>query len=613
MAQSKRIHRPISVRKKARVTAAIEMMESRQLLSATLSTLLSFNNTNGGLPQGNLIADSAGNLYGTTYFGGSSGDGTVFEVAAGTHKLTTLVSFNGSDGANPYSGLIADAAGNLYGTTVMGGPAGEGTVYEISAGSHKLSTLVNFNGSNGEFPYTALTIDAAGNLYGTTAGIEFSADGAVYEIAAGSHTFSSLVTFDGSDGEFPTGLTADAAGNLYGTTSTGGLFRDGTVFEITAGDHTLSTLVNFNGNLGADPEAAPVFDSAGNLYGTTFSGGSSDQGTVYKISARTHAFNSLTSFNGIDGENADSSLLIDGAGNLFGTTQGSTDGSTANGSGTAFEIPAGKVAPITLVKFHDSNGAETTKAGLVADSAGNLFGTTYAGGSDRFGTVYEITGSGYALPVKPSITLTAPVNQTATAGWAKKLALGSFSVKGPSGPYAVEVNWGDGSILRKFKATIAGLITGEFHTFGNAGTDTVSVTITDAGGGISNVATFKVIVAPPPEATITGTVFNDANGDKKPDDGELGLGGYTVFIDRQGTGQYAAGDPTALTAYNGSFSFTGLTAGTYRIAIEPMPGVITTTSRELMIKLKSGQFSTGNLFGEKAIVRVELPIKKIRT
>jgi uncharacterized repeat protein (TIGR03803 family) len=147
--------------------------------SPTLTTLVTFNGVDGQDPEGTLLADAAGNLYGTTSNGGTDTDnggfpgaaaGTVFEIVKSTNSLITLATFNGTDGALPYGSLIADAAGNLYGTTSSGGANGDGSVFEIAKGTDALTTLVSFDGTNGAHPGAGLVADAAGNLYGTTAG-----------------------------------------------------------------------------------------------------------------------------------------------------------------------------------------------------------------------------------------------------------------------------------------------------------------------------------------------------------------------------------------------------------------------------------------------------------
>src|SRR4051812_1939021 len=212
--------------------------------AATLTTLVSFNGSNGEVPSnGSLFADAAGNLFGTTQMGGAfSGFGTVFEIAktgSGYSAPTTLVSFNSSNGGDPNSNLIADAAGNLFGTTVAGGPYNSGTVFEIAksgSGYGVPTTLATFTGSNGASPFAGLIADAAGNLFGTTGRGGASGDGTVFEIAKTGSGYSApttLATFTASPGVYPYGgLIADTAGNLFGTTEEGGAYNAGTVFEI---------------------------------------------------------------------------------------------------------------------------------------------------------------------------------------------------------------------------------------------------------------------------------------------------------------------------------------------------------------------------------------------
>jgi hypothetical protein len=211
--------------------------------AASVTTLVSFHGTNGRSPEAGLLADAAGNLFGTTNAGGANGDfGTVFELVNngnGSYTLTTLVSFNSSDGAFPYGSLIADAAGNLFGTTLVGGAFGAGTVFEIlkTGGSYASTptTLVHFNGPNGGGPQAGLIADAAGNLFGT----QFGPCGTVFALVnngGGSYMLTTLVSFDGPNGCGPgeAALIADATGNLFGTTTAGGPNGGlGTVFEIT--------------------------------------------------------------------------------------------------------------------------------------------------------------------------------------------------------------------------------------------------------------------------------------------------------------------------------------------------------------------------------------------
>ena len=262
----------------------------------SLTTLVTFNGTDGGQPWAGLIADASGNLFGTTTGGGAYNDGTVFEIVKTADGYastpTTLVTFNGTDGSYPQAGLIADASGNLFGTTTGGGASGYGTVFEIvkTADGYASTpiTLVSFNGNNGSYPQAGLIADASGDLFGTASGGgaydgPYGGYGTVFEVvnngtsAAPSYasTPTTLVSFNGPDGAYPMGgLIADASGDLFGTTVGDGAYNNyGTVFEIvkTVDGYasTPTTLVSFNGPDGAVPMAGLIADAKGNLFGTT--------------------------------------------------------------------------------------------------------------------------------------------------------------------------------------------------------------------------------------------------------------------------------------------------------------------------------------------------------
>ena len=316
--------------------------------AGTATILYSFGSgpTDGTNPAAGLIMDSAGNLYGATNGGGANGFGTVFKISADGAE-TVLHSFAGSptDGMNPLAGLIMDSAGNLYGTTSSGGANGDGTVFKISATGTE-TVLHSFAGlpSDGRKANAGLTMDSAGNLSTTEAGGLGAYDfGTVFKISVDG-TESILFSFSGVDGGEPeAGLIMDSAGNLYGTTSSGGtatLLTSGEVFKISpAGAETV--LHFFTGGItpaitdGGYPRAGLIIDSAGNLYGTTSLGGANDEGTVFKISA-AGSLSILHSFAGAttDGNEPLGGLIVDSAGNLYGTS--AVGG--ANDAGTAFKI-----------------------------------------------------------------------------------------------------------------------------------------------------------------------------------------------------------------------------------------------------------------------------------
>ena len=276
----------------------------------------------GQYPFSALVRDHAGNLYGTTANGGASDNGTVFKVDT-TGSETVLYSFSGADGANPIAGLVRDAAGNLYGTTHGGGAYGYGTVFKLDTKGTETVLHSFFGGSDGGNSYGGLIRDASGHLYGTTqGGGGTSSSGVVFKLdKAGNETVLYSFTGTGGDGANPCGgLLRDRAGNLYGTTSSGGAFGLGTVFKVDPSG-TETVLHSFSGSPdGANPYAGLIQDRAGRLYGTTAQGGASNYGTVFKLdkSGKETVLHSFTV--GTDGGILYGGLVRDRKGKLYGTT-----------------------------------------------------------------------------------------------------------------------------------------------------------------------------------------------------------------------------------------------------------------------------------------------------
>ena len=358
-----------------------------QAQSYAAQVIYSFSGgSDGADPMAGLIRDAAGNLYGTTYDGGDYGYGTVFRWDNAGNE-TVLHSFSGGpDGEYPSAGLVRDAAGNLYGTTADGGTSGVGTVFKVDA-SGKETVLYSFGGgADGEYPFAGLVRDAAGNLYGTTADGGTSGVGMVFKVDVNGkeamlHSFGS-----GADGQHPfAGLVRDTAGNLYGTTADGGTSGVGTVFKVDAsGKETV--LYSFRSAAdGEYPTAGLVRDAAGDLYGTTKSGGASGDGIVFKINPAGKETVLHTFRGGKDGEYPYAGLIRGTAGNLFGTTYGGG----ASGWGTVFEIdPTGKET--VLYSFAGAADGASPEGGLVQDASGKLYGTTKYGGAFGAGTVFEL-------------------------------------------------------------------------------------------------------------------------------------------------------------------------------------------------------------------------------
>jgi uncharacterized repeat protein (TIGR03803 family) len=393
------------------------------------------NGTDGNASYAGLIIDASGNLYGTTLLGGThsncdngSGCGTAFKLSPAegggwTETILHDFDYNGKDGYQPNGSLVFDGAGNLYGTTEAGGTGacegvtsvvGCGTVFELSpaaGGGWTEKILYSFlsNGRDGNTPLSALVFDSDGNLYGTTYNGGAYNYGTVFELSprtGGGWTEKVLHSFQdiqGKDGSFPNGsLTFDSAGNLYGTTQNGGLYHVGTAFELTprAGGGWAETILH-NFAVNAFPRAGLIFDAAGNLYGTTPSGGTGHKGTVFELTPAVggewpetvlHSFEN----NGVDGYEPLGSLVFDAKGNLFGTTFDGGTGTCREGCGTVFELTpaAGGEWTETVYSFADGLDGYWPASNLVFDRFGNLYGTTVNGGTDGgcvCGTVFELT------------------------------------------------------------------------------------------------------------------------------------------------------------------------------------------------------------------------------
>jgi uncharacterized repeat protein (TIGR03803 family) len=364
----------------------------------TLTALHNFTFADGADPQSNLTLDSAGNLYGTTLIGGTGtpATGAVFKLDS-SNQESVVHSFCAqpacADGATPnHAGVIRDAKGNFYGTTSQGGTHSLGTVYKIDA-SGVYSVLYNFGAkpTDPNQPAAGLAIDSTGTLYGTTiiGGSTGCAAGlgcgAVFSLTKAGK-FKMLHHFSGADGFAPeAGVVRDSAGNLYGTTSQGGACNLGVVFKMTKAGKE-TVLHSFCGPDGQNPGSGYlVRDASGNLFGTAGGGGNLGGGVVFEISA-AGVYSVLYNFGGIgDGIGPLAGVARDSSGNLYGTT---VQGGTAF-LGVVFRIDTANHETI-LHNFSGTSDGGQPIGGLVLDAAGNLFGTTSIGGSASYGTLFKI-------------------------------------------------------------------------------------------------------------------------------------------------------------------------------------------------------------------------------
>ncbi len=384
--------------------------------AAQLTTLFNFDGSNGAGPSGKLVLDASGSLYGTTSDRGTIGhrNGSVYKLAPPAvgqtqWMLTTLVNFNTAHGQYP-SGLIMDPSGNLYGTTYLGGAAGDGTAYRIKPPTTgkttwTLATLINFSRTdeNGTLPRGSLARDASGNLYGAAATRGLAGYGTAFKLSPplpgqNQWTVEVLTHFNYTNGEQPYGdLIWDASGNLYGIAAQGGAYGSGTVFRLSppaAGQSQwkLTTLASF---FTPSPNSGLVMDAGGRLYGTTFAGGTSNYGTVFRVSPPAPGqtewkLSTLFNFHGTDGRAPIGPLLRDKSGNLYGTTV--TGG--ANGHGTVFKLsrPTAGQSQWTLATLAAFGGTgDNWPNSLIMDASGILYGTTRLGGTYNKGTVFKLT------------------------------------------------------------------------------------------------------------------------------------------------------------------------------------------------------------------------------
>jgi uncharacterized repeat protein (TIGR03803 family) len=356
-------------------------------------------------PQGNLTFDAAGNLYGTTEDGGSAkcdGCGAVWKLARnakGAWTVTILHAFTGVDGANPLAGLIFDLAGNLYGTTAGGGdlgchkPYGCGVVFKLAPkpdGTWTESVLHSFTGADGWEPDAGLIVDATGNLYGETLFGGADDSGVAFKLAPsadGTWTESVLHSFTGgADGDGPgAGLILDVTGNLYGTTYYGGSDVHGVVFKLKPnpdGTWTESVLHSFTGADGSEPQAGLTLDAAGDLYGTTTFGGAcafspSGCGVVFKLAPNADGAwteSALYSFTGgADGTYPRAGLIFDAAGNLYGTTLFGGDSTACGfGCGVVFKLLPSSSGWSETVLHTFIGFGSYPLGGVIFDRVGNL-------------------------------------------------------------------------------------------------------------------------------------------------------------------------------------------------------------------------------------------------
>jgi len=400
---------------KAVLLAALSLTLVSTVLGQSKEKVIhTFHGKDGDQPEAAPILDAAGNLYGTTYLGGSDdclgdGCGTVYELrpksgGGWTEKILHIFRFNAKDGVTPAARLTMDGAGNLYGTTVMGGDGcggfGCGTVFKLSPkgdGTWKLKTLHSFNNADGQVIFSGVVLGSNGNVYGTAyaGGTHGQGFGVVYQLSPsknGSWIYTMLHDFSGgTDGGGPGQLISDQTGNLYGTTTNGGAYGNGNVFELSQGNGKWKETVFYNINRDQRNLVASsvIFDNAGGFYGTLVSGQS--DGAIFqlkKVNGKWKKTN-IFDFNLRNGSLPLPRLALDSTGSIYGTTEygGSHD------LGVVYELSPTKSGwkQRVLHEFVGDKDGKTPSDGVVLGSSGSVYGTTISGGSSGLGVVFQVT------------------------------------------------------------------------------------------------------------------------------------------------------------------------------------------------------------------------------
>jgi uncharacterized repeat protein (TIGR03803 family) len=404
---AKQLRDPISILRQPAAMAALgfavlTLFAAQSVRAQTFSVLYHFNGSDGSTPLGRLTLDAAGNLYGTTYLGGTGGFGTIFKLD-GTGKLTVLHNFTGgTDGGNPFAGVIRDSDGNLYGAASGGAlpkcGGGCGTVFKLDT-SGTLTTLYMFKGGTDGFTPDTRLVFIKGELYGTT---KFGGNcshragcGVIFKVTqAGKETV--LYRFTGrSDGLDPRGVIPDRAGNLYGTTHFGG--QGGAVFKLDTSRH-LTVLDSFTGQGdGGGPLGRLIRDTNGILHGTTQHGGdpncpSGGCGVAFTLDGAgkefvMHAFGQTSD----DGTFPFAGFVDNGNGTLYGTTARGGINNCREGCGTVYRfLSNGSHSYTVLYRFTGGADGHFPQDELIWDAAGNLYGTA-GGGQPGYGVIFKIT------------------------------------------------------------------------------------------------------------------------------------------------------------------------------------------------------------------------------
>ncbi len=387
--------------------AAVERLEFRRLLSASgysFVQLGAFASIGVKNSAATIVTDTQGDIFGVASAGGADSEGAIWELPKSTGVLTLAASFDGTDGESPQGGLSIDGAGDLYGTCTSGGANNQGSVWELLAGSSTINLLASFDdATTSQTPSGQIYVDGSGDVFGTAQGPQGNANGgSIWEYNASNQTLSALVLFQyaGFDGANPYGgLISDGNGNFWGTAYNGGFDGDGDVWKYHLGDSTITDLADFNGTTsGGNPQGGIAMDSAGDLFGTSQGNiNNPAYSNIWELSANSSSIDTLYDFPGhtpyFYGGSPVGPVILDSSGDLFGTAE---FGGATN-QGEVFEIPqATSVTPGAHESIYSFTfgGPHDPGSSVYFDSHGDIFGTTQLGSTKDNGALYELLAPG---------------------------------------------------------------------------------------------------------------------------------------------------------------------------------------------------------------------------
>ena len=380
------------------ITLATIFITSSLLFSSTayaagITNLANFDGENGKGPFASLTLENKGIFYGTTYDTGNKDLGTIFSFDPNGNVLTNLANFTGDNGNGPVGSLTV-SNGLFYGTTQYGGSKDIGTIFSFDPVNNFLNKLAEFTGDNGDGPQASLTLGSKNIFYSTTTLGGSQKLGTVYSFNPDGNVITNLANFDSNNGSNPYGgLTLGSKGVFYGTASSGGSKNKGTIFSFNPDGNILSNLADFTGDNGSGPRTSLTLGSKGVFYGTTFSGGSKNQGTIFSFNPDGNVITDLADFTGDNGNNPEAALTLGSNGLFYGTTY--SGGTTDRGIIFSFN-PDGNVLT-SLASFTGDNGSNPY-ASLTYDSKGLFYGTTFSGGPNDQGTIYSFDSQAVPEP-----------------------------------------------------------------------------------------------------------------------------------------------------------------------------------------------------------------------